>query len=158
MKRLMIGRTVALSALCAAAVLATAFPAGAAECPPEVKNAAKVSITLDFETGKMTVAPDPVTIYLTEGADRPGTVCWVVENLGEKQTLHIEAKEGQPNLFPSTTWMMTKTKDWADSGKPTAAGSWKYQLWITEEGHSGKLFPTDPEIIINGTGGERGGG
>ena len=140
-------------ALVLAALMAGALPAAAIDCPGSVQNAAQVSLTLDPEHGKIVADPPTVTIYMQEGKDKPGRVCWVVQNLGEGQTLHIASKEGQPDTFPDAERTITLLRTFANSGWPARAGKWLYELWITEEGKEGKLLLTDPEVVVGGGGG-----
>ena len=142
-----------LAGLVVAALVAGAVPAAAVDCPGNVKNAAQVSLTLDPEQGKIVVDPATVKIYTHEGKDRPGRVCWVVQNLAKGQTLHIAGKDGQPDTFPDAERMITLPRTFANSGRPAHTGTWLYEVWITEEGKEGKLLLTDPQIDIDGGGG-----
>lgn len=113
---------------------------------------AQVDVTVDPESEPLLLEPDPVEIYLNPGEGQVGLVCWVVTGLAEGQTLHIEGKEGEPDLFPNLQRTITAPRDRATSGLPSASGSWTYSLWITEEGSNEKLHFTDPEVIVRGDG------
>jgi hypothetical protein len=152
MKWFSTGRFLAFAASACGILAISALPARAIDCPGNIKHAAQVSITLDFEGGKMTVDPATVTIFVKEGRKKPGRVCWVVQNLGEGQTLHIAGKEGEPDLFPNAEKTITLPRTFANSGNPAKAGKWMYELWITEEGKEGKLLFTDPEVIVEPAG------
>ena len=65
-------------------------------CPDGSENVTRVDITVDYEAGQIIVEPESTTIYLNEGPGNPGRVCWIVHELEDGQTLHIQAKPDQP--------------------------------------------------------------
>ena len=119
----------------------------------KAQGPADVSLTLDFPNGKIVADPEIVTIYMKEGTGRPGQVRWVVQNLGAGQTLHMAGKQGQPDMFPHAEKTITLPRTHANSGGPARKGSWRYDLWVTEEGKPDRLLLTDPQVRRRGGGG-----
>jgi hypothetical protein len=139
------------------AVLLVALPAAAdpeTEKPPPgcPEPFAAVEVTVDPDSETLQVDPQIVEIYLKGGEGRAVLVCWRAHGLTEGETLHIEGKEGQPDLFPNLQRTVTAPRTAASSGHASAKGSWKYSLWITREGSPDKHHFTDPEVIVGGGG------
>lgn len=123
----------------------------APDCPPSF---ARVDVTVVADQPveePLTVDPESVTVYL-QGEGRAHQVCWLVHGLEEDQTLHIQGKEEQGDLFPDLERTVTLPRDTARSGLPAAAGTWLYELWISVEGSEGRLHFTDPEVIVEDEG------
>ena len=122
---------------------------------PGAKNYSKVEISLDYQEKKITVNPDPATIYVDEGPGKAGRVCWVVADIYESHTLHIKRKANQKDRFPNAEKRITSSKKFANSGNPTKHAedeSWLYELSVKEK--DGKVvLSKDPEVIIKGGGG-----
>ncbi len=120
--------------------------------PPENCPApfAQVDVTVDPESEPLLVDPESVEIYLPGGNGRANLVCWKVTGLVDGQTLHIQGKEGQSDLFPNLQRTIVAPEDTASSGQPSATGTWTYSLWITQTGSDEKLHFTDPEVIVGG--------
>ncbi len=139
-------------ALCLAAAVLGAVPAQAADCPESIKDPVQVSITIDFDKGTITVSPDPATIYKDPKTGQASVVCWVVQDVGEKQSVEVEAKADQPDIFSSSKFTMTKTSYYADSGKPSQTGTWSYSVKVFQDGVKDPILTLDPQIVID-TGG-----
>ena len=122
----------------------------AADCPPA---SVAVDVTIGPRKGPLTVEPDSVTISLEAGPGKNVLVCWRVSGLTGNQTLHIEGKEGEPDLFPNLERTVKLPRTTAVSGRASAKGTWRYSLWITVEGSTERLRFTDPEVIVDGGGG-----
>lgn len=138
------------------AVLPAAAQSDQAEEPQQAEPCpapfAQVDVTVDPESEPLLVDPESVEIYLPGGNGRANLVCWKVTGLVDGQTLHIQGKEGQPDLFPNLQRTIVAPEDTASSGQPSATGTWTYSLWITETGSDEKLHFTDPEVIVGGDG------
>jgi hypothetical protein len=141
--------TVLLVALPAAADPETAKPPPG--CPEPF---AVVDVTVETDSGSETLSVEPeiVEIFLKGGEGKAMLVCWRVHGLAAGETLHIEGKEGQPDLFRNLQRTITAPRTAASSGHASAKGSWKYSLWITREGSGEKHLFTDPEVIVRGDG------
>ncbi len=139
--------SVAIAALLFVLVLGLPAPS-MADCPGKIENGARVDVTLDFDTGTIHVSPESVTIYLQEGEGKPGRVCWAVHGLGKEHTLHIAGKPGEQSFFPSAERTVKQARDFADSGRPGQAGTWRYELRVTQDGVDGNVLVKDPEVII----------
>ena len=122
----------------------------AQSCPDGSANVTRIEVNIDYDGGKINVSVDPATIYMEEGPGRPGRVCWVVENLQQGLTLHIESKDDD-SFFPQMKHRIQAENSFANSGRPAKAGSWGYSLRV--EGSEGQVAFTDPEVIIVGGGG-----
>lgn len=120
----------------------------APDCPTRF---AQVDVTVVADQEPLTVDPESVTVYL-QGEGKAHQVCWLVHGLEEGQTLHIQGKEEQGDLFPDLERTVTPPRDTARSGLPAATGTWLYELWISVEGSEEKLHFTDPEVIVEDEG------
>lgn len=147
---LMLLLTLLLTALVAPSAFAQANE-NAPDCPAPF---ARVDVTVVPDQPveePLTVDPESVTVYL-QGEGKAHQVCWLVHGLEEGQTLHIQGKEEQGDLFPDLERTVTPPRDTAKSGLPAAAGTWLYELWISVEGSEEKLHFTDPEVIVEDEG------
>jgi len=158
------GRTLAPRgpAQLAAAVLTLALTAvpgawGQEKAPSCPSNAAQVDLTVPpkpWEAGTtIGVAPEQVEIFLPQTPGKAAVVCWMVSGLAEGETLHLKGKEGQEDLFPDLERTIRLPRTFGLSGKPAKLGTWRYELWITQEGSTEIFLKTDPEVIIKSGGG-----
>lgn len=143
------------TALAAAALLL--YGACASPSLPCPANFAQVDVTVGADPGDpLEMSPShAVTVYLgsvkPEQPDDPSVkrqVCWVVHDLPDGQTLHIQRKPGQDDLFPALERTVRAPRTTAKSGVPHAKGCWIYELWVTAGDGDEKLHYTDPEVII----------
>jgi hypothetical protein len=142
--RLSIAVVAALLSIGTAGTTAIAQNEAAPDCPAPF---ARVDVTVVADTEPLTVEPESVTIF-RQGAGKAHQVCWLVHGLEDGQTLHIQGKKGQEDLFPQLERTVTPPRDNAKSGLPAGTGTWSYSLWITKEGSPEKHHFTDPEVII----------
>ena len=130
-------------------------PSPADTCP---EHFAQVHLRVEPDAEPLTVDPESVEIYRChEGHGGPPVpcdkgkaeqVCWIIDGLEEGWSLHLKGKGAKPNLFPGER-RIRYPRTVMRSGQPTGAGTWRYELWITEEGGGDKkLHYTDPEVII----------
>jgi hypothetical protein len=143
--------SVRILGLCAGSLLALSSNAGAGSqrCPEDSTKFARVDVSIT-EDG-IQVSPDSQTIYVD---NEPKRICWVVSNLGENRTLHIESKDAADNALGGRK--IKSPKDYANSGypggglhlEPGQQHSWRYKLEVTVTGETEPILSLDPEIII----------
>ena len=67
-------------------------------------------------------------------------------DLEEGQTLHIQAKPGQPERFAQTSKRIQGRNNFANSGRPRSEGTWVYDVFVTSGDE--RILEKDPEVII----------
>jgi len=143
-------RCVTTGILCLAIVVLGVDVASAerpASCADEPTKFARVDITIDGDQIK--VEPFSQTIYLDR---EPSQICWVVNNLGEQRTMHIERKEAAKSVFSEK--LIVDPNRFVESGipelelEPGESYTWEYNPGLTETGNTERLLFRDPEVII----------
>lgn len=126
-------------------LLASMIPVAAADCPDGTENVALVTLQVNTADNTFGVDPPSVTIYKGPGPDQPGSVCWVAQGLAEGYSLRIAGKGQQARIFSGTTTLTPSTTA-IDSGSPAAEGTWRYNVWLDQDGAA--VASVDPEVII----------
>ena len=124
-------------------------PLGAQGDPPCPPNSAAVTLTVDLDGGEIRVDPWSVEIVRPGKGDGATSVCWQVAGLGSGHTLVLEGKAGDESYFPSLERTVKHPRSSARSGAPAKAGTWRYQLRLTDA-EGATLLTLDPEVIIKG--------
>ena len=121
----------------------------AAECA-EGADYKRVEINISYEMigekriiKAVNVVPDEATIYKTGS---PNKVCWVIPNLGSGLSLEISGKDVDGNPAPFGAAPIVASGGEAESGTPSVAGRWSYNVTIKG---GPKPFIKDPIIVID---------
>ncbi len=142
----------AMSIALSGTLLVVAGSAEAGNCPddPKVK---KIAIAPDYDGGRITISPDPETIYL--GSEE--TACWEVSGLqdGDWVELRDTSKETKDleDPFQAGSARLTNGDPHFKGQRPSdaAAGrSWVYDVFVKyTDGEETKVrMKRDPEVVI----------